>query len=67
MGECGQLKHTQYALSTKMECDHLYGWIEKNDHIHTNLTKNGDPRNIAGNAEEEDITLVSQATTECEV
>ena len=30
-GECRQQKHTQHALSTKTECDYLYGWI-KNGH-----------------------------------
>ena len=43
--------------STKAKCDYLYGSI-KNDHIRKNLTKNGEPRVIAGNAEEEDIICV---------
>ena len=29
MGECGQQKHIQHALSTKTECDYLYGWIKR--------------------------------------
>ena len=38
MGECQQQKHTQHALSTKMECDYLVGL--KNGHICKNLTQN---------------------------
>ena len=30
-------------LSTKTECDYLYGWI-KNSHIRKNLTKSGEPQ-----------------------
>ena len=33
MGEHWQQKHTQHAPSTKMECDYLYGWIEKGSHM----------------------------------
>ena len=31
------------AISTKMECDYLNGWI-KNGHIGKNLTKKGEPQ-----------------------
>ena len=41
-GERRQQKHIQHAPSTKMECDHLYGWI-KNGHIRKNLTQNHEP------------------------
>ena len=44
----------------KTECDYLYGWIKKknhtqkkNDHI-KNLIEMVNPRDIAGNAEEDD-------------
>ena len=39
-----------------MECDYLYGWIKNKSHGHIgkNLTKNGEARGIAGNAEEEE-------------
>ena len=36
-------KNTQHAPSTKMECNYLYGLIErKNGNISKNLTKNGE-------------------------
>ena len=39
----GKQKHTQYAPSTKTECDYLNGWIKKkNGHICKNLIKNGE-------------------------
>ena len=31
-GECRQQKHAQHAPSTKMECDHLYVWINNKKH-----------------------------------
>ena len=46
-GECRQQKHTQHAPSAKTECDYLNDWI-KNGHIHKNLTKTVNPRDIAG-------------------
>ena len=43
-----------------MECDYLYGWINggKKGHLRKNLTKNGEPRGIAENAEEEWIHVL---------
>ena len=39
--------HIQHAPSMKTECDYFNGWI-KNSHIHKNLTKMVNPRDIAG-------------------
>ena len=57
MGECQQQKDTQYAPSTKRECDYLNGWIKKNKKTITSAKitlKMVNPRDIAGNAEEEE-------------
>ena len=53
MGKCQKQKHSQFAPAIETECDYLSGWINENGHVHKNLTKNGEPRDIAGNAEEE--------------
>ena len=43
-----------------MDYDYLYGWIKKNGHIRKNLTqKMVNPRDIAGNAEEEASTTMA--------
>ena len=42
-----------------MNCDYLNGWIKKKtSHKRKNLTQNSEPRDIAGNAEEEDSLCV---------
>ena len=47
-GECPQQKHTKHALSTKMECDYLYGWIKKRSHTHAKISpKMVNPRDLA--------------------
>ena len=65
-----------YYQSMKMECDHLYGWIKKQKtktHTHTHTQKNPvtyakisakmvSPRDIAGNAEEEEVDIFSVHT-----
>ena len=40
-----------------MECGYLYGWIKKNVTIRKNLTKVVNPRDMAGNTEEEEKVL----------
>ena len=59
MTECRQQKHTQHVPSTKTECDYLYGWIEKKKTItHEKIsTKMVNPRDLAGNAKEEEESL----------
>ena len=54
MGECQQYKHTQHAPSMKMECECLCGWIKKTVTYAELLPKMLNPRDIAGNAEEEE-------------
>ena len=48
-------KYTQHALSTKTECDYLYGWII-DGHMQKSHHKGWimDPRDISGNTEEEE-------------
>ena len=57
-------KHTQHAPSTKTEFDYLYGWVKKQTNNNNNnnnktvtyakiLPRMVNPRDIAGNAEEE--------------
>ena len=42
-----------------MEWDYLHGWI-RNGHVRKNLTRNGEPRDIAiGDAEEEEEVVSS--------
>ena len=36
-----------------MECDDLYGWIEKRPYMQNSYQKKMNPRDIAGNEEEE--------------
>ena len=48
-GECRQQKYIQHASSTKTECDCLYGWIKNMVTL-----KMVNPRDIAGDAEEEE-------------
>ena len=51
-------KNTQHALSTKAEFDYLYGWIKKQSHTQKISPKMVNPRNTAGNAEEEEKMCV---------
>ena len=46
----------------KTECGYLNGWI-KNSHICKNLTLNGEPKSLAGNPEEEELTTVPHCGT----
>ena len=46
-------KHTQHAPTTKTECDYLYGWI-KNMVTYAKISPTiVNPRNIAGNEEDQ--------------
>ena len=54
MGECQLQKHTQHAPLTKTKCDFIYGRIKNNGHVGKTHIKNGEPRNLGGNAEEEE-------------
>ena len=54
MGECRQQKHTRHAPSKKMECDYLYGWIKQRSYAQKSHAKMVNPRDKAGNAEEEE-------------
>ena len=53
MGECWHQKDNQYAPSMKMECDYLYGWNKKVTQAKIS-PKMMNPRDVAGNAEEEE-------------
>ena len=46
-GECRQQKHTQYAPSTKTECDYLNGWIKKRSRTQKSHPKVVNPRDTA--------------------
>ena len=52
----GNKKHTQHAPSTKTVCDYLYGWAKKMVTYAKISQKMVNPRDIAGNAEEEEDT-----------
>ena len=54
LGEYRQPKHTQHALSMKTECDYLYGWIKKTVTYAEMSPKMVNPRDKAGNTEEEE-------------
>ena len=51
--ECWQQKHNQPAPSTKMECNYLYDWVTKTVTYTKIPPKMVNPKDIAGNAEEE--------------
>ena len=54
-GECRQQKHTQHVPSTETECDYLYGWIKEKTFTYTKISqKKVSPKDLAGNAEEEE-------------
>ena len=57
MGECQQQKHTQHEPSTKTECEYLYGWINKTVTCAKLSQKKVNPRDIAGNTEEEEAKV----------
>ena len=42
------------SISTKTECDYLYGWLKNRPHAQKSHQKVVNPRDIAGNAEEEE-------------
>ena len=54
-------KHTQHAPSTKTDCDYLSGWIKKRMVTYTKIwPKAVNPRNTAGNTEEEGEDLIGR-------
>ena len=58
MGEFRQQKHTQHAPSMRWNVTTSMVGL-KNGDIRKNLTKNGDPRDKAGHAEEEVIAILA--------
>ena len=58
MCECQQQKHAQHALSTKMECDYLNGWI-KNGHIRKHFTQNGEPQRYSWGKQEKKKKVIA--------
>ena len=63
-GECWQQKHIQHAPFMKTECDDRYDWIKKQVAYVEISPKMVNPRDIAGNAEEEEC-LTSKQQAEC--
>ena len=55
-GWMAETKHTQHKPSTETECDYLNGWIKKRSHMQKSHPKWWTPRDIPGNAEEEENT-----------
>ena len=61
-GECRQQKHTQHAPSTKTVCDYLNGWIKETDTYAKISPKMVNPRDLAGDTEEEKKIVHSWST-----